>query len=910
MKFLSKIASSFYKQEGDGISELCFVFPNRRSSLFFQRYLGEIVNKPIYSPQLFTIKDLILSLSGLKEADNLNSLFLLYRNYIKVSSSKESFDDFLFWGEIILNDFNDIDKYLVNAKKIFTNIKDLKEIESDYSFLSPLQLKAVRTFWENFLPQGDSHSKSNFIEVWQILFPLYESFKESMIDINSGYEGMIYRKVAEELSLLESLNRYRKVIFVGLNALNECEKKILLEVKKLGIADFYWDYCGDMVNDPNNKASSFINYNLKHFPSQQEISFEVNTKPEIEIIGVASSVMQTKIAADITASLGGGIESAIVLPDEKLLMPLLHSIPESVKSVNITMGYSVKGSTLFSLIQMLLELKREQRGFYHGQVIPLLKHNYIRLFSPKLSQNILNKVLKSNIIYIRDEVFEEDAFLSLLFSSVREDETPELICDRLLKILEALLSHDLLEKIEREFVFNIKKEIVRVKGILIPMEPRSFAGLLLKLVGRITVPFKGEPLSGLQVMGVLETRSLDFENIVYCSMNEDLFPKNRALNSFIPYNLRKGFQLPVKEHEDAVSSYLFYRSIYRAKKVCLIYDTRTDGLKSGEMSRFILQLMYHYNLSVKPKSVPMDIITTEKRELSIEKDEPVLKKMREKFVLSKEGGLSASALSRYILCPLSFYFSAVEGIKEDDEVSDEIETFEFGSIFHDAMHKIYKPFINKEVTKKDIESIIYETSLIESYVDEGFIKHKNLYNIEGYNLLIKKILCRYIVQTLKYDASYAPFTFISTEKLVKRVIKINNNLDVNLKGIIDRTDEKRAFRVVDYKTGGGMISSFNAGSMFRMKSHNSQKILFQLCFYAFLLNKPQPVLVAPYFIKTLAKEAVKEFEVTQDILREYEAGLNTLIEEIFNPEIPFIATTNYQTCKYCPFTAICLKDKS
>ncbi|MHC1781068.1 MAG: PD-(D/E)XK nuclease family protein [Bacteroidales bacterium] len=908
MEFLSRVARALFEREGDKIGEICFVFPNRRSSLFFQKYLGELTSKPIFSPTLYTIKDLVVSLSGMREADNLYSLFRLYDHYSKISGSGESFDEFVFWGEIILNDFNDTDKFLANPEKLFSNVKDLKEIESDYTFLSPSQLAAVRSFWEGFLPEEDSRSKARFREVWEILYPLYLSFREELFEKSMGYEGMIYRRVAEDPALLETLNSYRKVVFVGLNALNECEKRILLDIKKMGIADFYWDYCGEMVTDNDNRASAFINYNLQNFPSSMDIDFTVETKPEIEIIGVASSVIQTKIAADIVAKLGGGIESAVVLPDERLLMPMLHSIPESVQGVNVTMGYPLKGGALFSLIQSILELKREKRGFYHTKVTAILKHSYVRLISADASKSLLRKITHSNYIYVNEELFKDDPFLNKIFDVCSADTTPESICLRLIDIMDDLGSNSSIGKMDREFIYHLKWALNRIKGILIPMSTQTFGRLLLRLAAGITIPFRGEPLTGLQIMGVLETRSLDFENIVYCSMNEDIFPQKQSGNSFIPYNLRKGFQLPVKEYDDAVSAYLFYRSIYRAKKVFLIYDTRSEGLKSGEMSRFILQLIYHYNLNITPKTVSFSINTTKREEIVVQKSEEVMKLMVDKFVNDSNGALSASALNRYIGCPLSFYFAYIEGITEEDEVSEEIEANEFGSIFHDCMQKVYAPYINKVVSAGEIGKMAGRVDEIEKFADEGFSRHKNINEVSGYNLIVKKIIVKYVVHTLRHDATYAPFTYLASEKKVRRSVKTDKGLEVNIKGFIDRVDKKEYLRIIDYKTGSGELKSKDLEALFMPNADNNSKILFQLYMYSFLINLNEPLILSPFFIKTLIKKGVDEELVTWEFIKMFQERLTTLLSEIFNEEIPFTATDNMKICDKCPYSAICFKE--
>ena len=915
MKFLSEVARHFYEREGEKIGELCFVFPNRRSGLFFQKYLGEMVSKPLFSPAIFTIKDLILSLSKMREADTMESVFRLYSLYIEISGSQESFDEFVYWGEIILNDFNDTDKFLADPKKLFANIKDLKEIESDYSFLSQDQLLAVKSFWEGFLAEGDCESKQKFKVVWEVLYPLYLRFREDLESRSCGYEGMIYRKVAENPGLLDALMEYRQIVFVGMNALNECEKNILKSLKKRGFADFYWDYCGEMVKDSQNRASQFMSYNLSNFPSSMEIDAFNPETPQIEIIGVASSVIQTKIVSQILSERGGGMESAVILPDERLLMPLLHSVPESFTDVNVTMGYPLRGTPLLSLIESVTALKKEKRGYYYKRVLPILKHSYIKLISNVRAGAIYKKIVDQNLIYAGSDLFTEDELLAKIFFEPDESDSASALCNKLLDILSILSTHKEIGKIEREFIYHLHATITRIKGILIPMSPQTFGRLLIQLINGVTIPFKGEPLSGLQIMGVLETRSLDFENIIYCSLNEGTFPPSSSSNSFIPYNLRRGFSLPVKEYEDAISSYLFYRSIYRAKRVYLIYDTRTEGLNIGEASRFILQLKYHYKLPLVQRMVSFKVSSANRSEIVVEKSPEVMAALMEKFVNDNNSALSASALKKYIECPLSFYFSNVEGVEEESEISEEVEANEFGSIFHDTMQKLFAPSLKQEVSCDTLGSMIKNVALIERYIDEGFLKHKNIREVSGYNLLVKRVIVKYVLQTLRYDTSIAPFYYMASEKRVRSTLPVKWGYNVNLKGFIDRLDKKNSLRIVDYKTGQGELKLRSIDALFENSGDSSDKVTFQMILYAMMLEYDSEfvsdgeVKIAPYFIRSLVKQGNKEMNINHEQVKYFKEKLITLTEEIFDPLVPFTGSENEKVCKWCPYSSICFNGR-
>ncbi len=908
MKFLEKVALDFFNREKSGIRELCFVFPNRRSGLFFRKYLAGLSNKAVFSPAIMTLKDLVVSLSNKREADRLELLFDLYDIYREISNTAESFDDFIYWGEIILNDFNDTDKFLANAKQLFSNVKELKEIESDYSFLSDTQLNAVKSFWEGFLPEGNSINKKNFITTWELLYPLYTKLQEKLIEKHAGFEGMLYKMVALNKELLEPLRDYKNVIFVGFNHLNECEKEIFKGVQNMGIADFYWDYAGELLRDSNNKASYFMSYNLSMFPSKYDIfsSEGIGTVPEIEVIGVSSSVIQAKIAGEILKEIPGTIDNAVVLPDESLLMPMLNSIPLNIEQINITMGYPLTGTPLISLIKFITEMEWESRGIYYKRALPLLKHSYVKKIAAASSKNILDLIVKENIIYAKRELFEKDDFLKLLFAEVpAADNSARLLCDKITAILDLLSQSHGINRIEKEFIYHIHTAVTRIKGILIPMTLKTFGRLLDMLIQGLAIPFRGEPLSGLQIMGALETRALDFENIIICSVNEGVFPKKSISNSFIPYNLRVGFGLPVKEHEDAIYSYLFYRLISRAKKVFLLYDTRTEGLKNGEASRFIMQLKYLYNLPIKERTVIYRVEPQVRKEIIIEKDLDIIKRLN--LFLQEDSGkvLSASALNTYIDCPLQFYFSYIEGVKVEEEVSEELEASEFGSILHFVMEKLYTPYEGMVVTKAIIQSILDNVHLIENEINKGFLEHKNIANPKGYALLVKRLIVKYVQITLRYDLLEAPFEYIGAEKRLHLVINVKPNMDVPLKGFIDRIDKKEVLRIVDYKTGTGNMNFKGIESLFDSSTKKRNRVAFQMFIYALLLVDAKELIAEPFFIRELAKDKFHRVFIDEQQKNEFKTLLIGLLDDIFNPEIAFRTTENSDLCTWCDFNSIC-----
>jgi len=906
MKFLSQIASAFYSREGQRIKEFCFVFPNRRAGLFFQKHIGEIATEPLFSPAIMTIKDLFTLLSGLTMVDRLDSLFKLYNLYIELSGSQESFDEFVFWGDVILGDFDDVDKYLVDAEKLFANIKDLKDIENDYSFLSKNQMEAVHTFWSNFLPVGDSEKKEKFRATWEVLYPLYMRFKAELEADGLGYEGMIYRKIAEDIAkkedntapLIDKLAEFRGVVFVGFNALSSCEKVLLKALKKTGIADFYWDFNGELIRDTNNKASLFMRENIILFPSKYDLDFSIEQPQEIEVIGIPSAVGEAKMVSKIVKKVGGGLDTAVVLPDESLLMPILYSIPEEVESVNVTMGYPLRAGSIVSLMESIMEL---QKGpFYYKRVLPVLKHHYIKMVVKDNAALLLNKIVAGNMVYVDQNEFNSHPLLKMIFRQTSH------VSDYLFEILEYLNNSVELTKIEKEFIYFFYTAVSRMRDLMVPMNIDTYCRLLLQVVNSTSIPFRGEPLAGLQIMGVLETRALDFENIIICSMNDGVFPSKSPVNSFIPYNLRKGFAMPDYEFKDGVTAYHFYRLIYRAKKVYLLYDTRSEGLQTGEMSRFIHQLKYHYQLPLKESIATFSVSSNKRDSIVIEKSPDLAKSVGELFLKGGERTLSASSINTYLECPLRFYFQFIKNVAEEESVSEGVEADTFGLIFHKAMELLYEGYKGQTVTNDMLSLLLKQSGKIEKVTTEAFRKVLQLKEIKGHNLLIHKLITRYIQQTVHYDISKSPFEYIGSEKKFFYDIALENGMVVSIKGLIDRIDRKDGIlRIVDYKTGGKWEDFKNCQELFNSAKKKRNKVALQMILYAMMLYKNEKIIISPYMLRELFKGTNPEMIIDKELLDEFSIPLQETLMKIFDSTTPFDQTEVADRCNYCPYSIIC-----
>ena len=961
--FLYQVATLFYQQYGAEIHRLAFVFPNRRAGLFFQKYLSEISEKPLFSPSILTINDLFMQLSGKHPADKIQMLFRLYELYKQRSGSSESFDEFIYWGEMLLNDFDDIDKYMVDARMLFRNVSDLKSLDDDFNYLSPEQVQAIRSFWSSFYPKGDSPNQQHFLELWEILYDLYAGLRTSLAKDGCGYDGMIFREVVEQLEK-EPMSDFPfdQVVFVGLNALSVSEERLLLALQKKGVADFYWDYVGPWVTDPDNKASFFLERNLRLFPSRMQLPATEPVQAEIRVMGVPSAIGQAKQVYPILQALAdeqqltdeSALRTAIVLPDEHLLVPVLNAIPEAIQHINVTMGYPLAGTPVAALMEYILTLQKNIRYidrvpvFYFRDVLPILNHQYVMAAAPEEVSQLVKDMTAGNRIYVHAADLNRHELLSILFTPVQNTEE---LSDYLIHVLEALNaclrnnrpnpddeemisnSTQTTADIEQEFIFHYFATVNRMKEVMreakIEMRLDTYFRLLKRMTDLITIPFEGEPLSGLQVMGVLETRALDFDRLIILSMNEGIFPLKKAANSFIPYNLRRGFGLPTYEHQDSVWAYHFYRLIRRAKQVTLLYDTRTTGLQTGEVSRFVHQLRYHYQYPLIDELVVYDVASSAVPPISVQKTAEV-EKLLSDFLSGGTRALSASAINTYLDCPLKFYFSVLEQIQEEDEITETVERDVFGSILHKVMEDLYAPFKGKLVTADLLKLLRKDQPLLTGTIArafaELFFKSPVVRPLEGENFLTGEMIRKYAEKILEQDARFTPFHYIESEKKVRATITLSDKRVVQLKGFIDRVDSlDRVLRIVDYKTGSGKLEFESVEGLFDKEAKDRPKAVMQVFLYAWMYQQlPEytgmPIQPAIYYLRTLFQRSFNpvveqkkgrgkadKVNSFQDFVADFEGKLRQCLDEIFNLDIPFTQTETGKACAYCSFRGLCGK---
>jgi hypothetical protein len=953
--FLNIVARDVYAKFGENLQQICIVFPNRRSVLYFNKYLSQLVDKPIWAPQCLTISEYIQQYSNLRKADDLLLLFDLYKTYCTVRNSSEPFDTFYFWGELMLSDFDDIDKYMVDPQALFKNLSSLKNINEQFSYLSDQQIEAIRQFWGNFEVSNESMHRKEFSDLWSSLYQIYTTFREKLFSQGIAYEGMIYRKVAESLSEPNTFDKaFRKIAFVGFNALNKCEHSLFKQMANSGKGLFYWDFdleYSQLDTNTYHEAGFFVRQNLIDFPSALDKSLFSNLQAErnIELIAVPSQVGQAKIAGQLVSGYVSNVENAentaILLTDENLLMPVLHSIPDSISDVNITMGFPVKNAPVVALIEAIGRLyvftktnPHKHNLLYFKLVLNVLKHPYILSLNYKGISDFERTIIQRNSIYIKPSAIPDLGVLNIIFqqpaSGVEFTNNLSVIIKLLGQQIYNLKKKEVEqpEGIETETLFVVYSEINRFSDLISQsgnsIEVPLCFRLIMKVLNGLKVPFEGEPLKGLQVMGFLESRALDFENVVILGVNEGNLPKTNTPVSFIPYNLRHGFGLPTLEFRDAMYAYYFYRIIQRAKNVHLVYNTRADKMGSSEISRYATQLKYSGKYTVKQYTQTFTIVPSKLPVIAFNKTEEVWQ-ILEKYITSGKYFLSPSALSSYIDCSLRFYYRYIAGLKEFETPSENIDAPMLGNILHSSMHELYKPLINKELSKSDLLEIHKNEPLIDSIIlkamNNEYFKSTNENNeeeLQGRNFIIFKILKKYVKQIVKTDSELSPITLLALEHNIVQTLKCEvdgNEYNVNIGGNIDRIDRVAdGVRIIDYKTGKVDTSFMSFDEVFEpTDGSKSKKEIFQAILYSILyktsVENSEIVYPGIYGLREIFSDSfdpqisVNKAPISNvnSVSGEFIVGLSKILEEIFNKNIPFSQTTDLKKCNYCTYNSIC-----
>ncbi len=947
--FIAELANIILEENREHLHEVTVVFPNRRAGLFFRQALAELIDKPVWMPQVISMQDFVGRLSNLRILEILEAVFELFEVYKKQQNKEESFDQFFFWGEMILRDFEEIDHYLVNAEHLFTSIKTQKELDEEFYFLDEEDKRIIQSFWSSFLPKT-TKSQEAFLETWKILLPIYTNFREVLKKKGLAYGGMLYREVSENL---EGVLSHSRLYFAGFNALTFAEEKIIKHFVLEEKARVIWDMDDYYFSNPKQEAGFFLREYKKD--SVLEKTFPEDPDQRIKesksffATGVSLEVGQTKALAEDLSKVAQNPDfdpqnTVVVLPKEHMLFPVLHAISPEIDKINITMGYPLKDTPVYSLLENVLQLQNLRKdpvkgaSFYYKSVLEVVEHPLLYVLESEPINALIADIRKRNRITLNlDDIKLTHPIFQSIFTK------PENPFEYLLDILRKLYEHwkDQGHDLELEFISRFYQHVQQLHEMIGERTEDLDYDFLIKLFRRLSrsmkIPFTGEPLNGLQVMGILETRNLDFENVFILNMNEDSWPAAPRRGSFIPFNIRKAFSLPVFDHQDAIYAYLFYRLLQRAKNIHIYYNTVSEFNINGELSRLVQQLEIESDHVFKKRILASPIKTKMPEAISIEKNELILSKM-ERYAVGYTGAkpslLTPSAINTYLDCSLKYYFKYVEKLYEPEEVQEEMEPMVFGNILHNSMEMLYQNFIKEykrtEVYPQDFMWIKQGVrgAINKAFIDHYGVKNEKKFKLEGRSIIAHDILVKFIEKILDYDQQYAPFRIIGLEIDQKKGEEVTFPIQINgeekrirLKGIIDRVDMKQGkVRVVDYKTGRDEKDFKDVPSLIDRSDKKRKKAVFQVFYYCYLflqhydgefdsiepgLFNSRDLFGADFdwqVFDSKHKTPVSDF---RQYLPEFETILGEVLTDIYNPETRFDQTEDRDKCKYCTYVDIC-----
>lgn len=959
--FLTYVAEDLYKRYGTDFTHLTVVFPNKRAALFLNQELARIARVPIWAPTYTTISELFRSCSKLLIANSIQSISLLHKSYTSITGIDETFDHFFGWGQLLLADFDDIDKNMADAKHLFHNVRDLHELDS-IEYLDEDQKRLIMRFFNNFT--GDeTELRKKFIRLWSNLLNVYEDYRKRLRERGLAYEGMLYRDVVEHgKGVLKGDSHYA---FVGFNVLQKVEQRLFDDLKGQGRASFYWDYDYYYTQRADHEAGVYVRQWLNRYPnalddSNCDLYNQLGKEKKIRFLSSPTENLQ---ACYISSWLReddrykDGKRTAVVLCDEHLLPTVIHSIPPEVEMLNVTTGYPLQQTPIASLVTQLIVLQTD--GFSKNEhryklsfVERILRHPYAQYISSHASE-LLSRVVTAKQYYIkRDDLTGDDEGFELLFRELPANSIGE---------VDALLLTEWLAEVTRcvavggpngkdplfqESVFRMFTTLQQLAKLIadgdLDADLTILRRLITQLVGVTSVPFHGEPARGVQVMGVLETRNLDFDHVLILSCNEGNMPKGVDDASFIPHALRTAYGLTTIDNKVSIYSYYFHALIQRAKDVTIAYNSSSDGLRAGELSRFMLQLMVEWPHSIEKFTLQAG---QEPHSASLS---PVAKDRHVMAVLNDFSSISPSALSSYLRCQLRFFYSYIVGLRQPEENdADTFSAINFGEIFHRAAELLYEKLLPQRIEVKDLQRLIIEChkqnsplqSIVRQAIAEEFFHlgreattHPKL---NGLQLLNEEVIKKYLVKLLETDLKVAPLRVIAHEATAYAKVKSKADspkYELYVGGRMDRVDEVslgadgQQLRVVDYKTGNKRAKPikeleevFNPAKIADCHiDYQLQVMIYSLLVDSFapdLNPQKKPVSPALLFIQHTSGDdyspvlSIGERRITDmGALREdFEKGLHRLLDDIFSPTIPFAPNADDTQCGFCPYKVLCGK---
>ena len=995
--FLKIVAKDMLEKYGTDMSDIAVVFPNKRASLFLNSYLAQLARKPIWTPTYITISDLFRRHTDLKVADPIKSICDLHKTFVKCTGIDETLDHFYGWGQLLLSDFDDVDKNMVDAKQIFANLSDIHELD-DVSYLTDYQKQMIKKFFSNFSDDHNSELKKRFLQLWCHFYDIYVEFNKRLAQQGLAYEGALYRNVANNENIAF---RHKKYLFVGFNMMQKVELNLCDRLMKQGKAAFYWDY-DQYYMDGNNEAGHYIRQYLPYYPNeladypQQEIYNNMTKNKDITYISAPTENIQARYVNTWLKENGRykmGRNVAIVLSDESLLQSVIHSLPPEVGSVNITIGYPLQQTPFYSLIQQLIQLQ----GIGHPKfsdtyrlhyVLIALRHPYTRYISEKYT-DLQNKLNEQKRFYPSREFLsmDGDEGLSLLFRDLEgtnapkgtdkergtdkekdtasQDEYNKKLITYLLDVLRTIGIHakKLEDPLFHESLYRTYTLLNRLQDLImagdLQVDIITLERLIQQLIQTTSIPFHGEPAEGIQVMGVLETRNLDFDHILVLSSNEGKLPKGVNDSSFIPFTLRNAYGLTTVENKVAIFAYYFHSMLQRAHDITLTYNNATEDGQSGEMSRFMLQMMVESQHSIKRRTLTAGQKPLRPAYNEEQKTDEVM------AVLDDIKMITPTFLNTYQRCQKQFYYKYVKGLLEPDEIDeDEVDNKIFGNIFHRAAELFYYTFASKEdiavddrgkqrlihpivISAGDLNNALKDSSLVYRLVDQAF--REELFKVSssdyhpkynGLQLINKEVIASYLRQLITIDRRQAPFTIIGMEIVVSTTLGVATARGEKLfriGGFIDRLDAVAAngnpsaggnlaerIRVIDYKTGRAQathpkdideVFGTTPQAMNKHSDYYLQAILYSLIIKNDRRFNPaqEPVSPGLLFIQNAGSEDYDPTlklgkELLSDVApleAEFTEHLRSLLADIYNPAVPLKPTEDKKRCIYCPYAALC-----
>ena len=908
--FIEEVIADVY-QKHDNISDVIFILPSKRAGTFLRNALAKITVKTLFSPEIYSIETFVEKLSGITYTNNTQQLFQLYSTYLKnTPGEKDSFYTFTNWGQTLLQDFIEIDRHLINPTEIFSNLSAILEIDH----WSPEQEK--------------TKLMEDYLHFWKNIEPLYHSFNKDLLAKNQGHQGLVYKQACEKLNEYQSKTK-KTHVYIGFNAMNTAESHIIQTMLSNSDAQIYWDIDTHFLEDPIHDASYFIRQyrnNWEYFKKNtlKGVSKDYNNEKDIKIIGVPKNVSQAKYVGALLKTINEKDSesiknTAVVLGDETLLNPILNAVPQEIDCVNITMGYPLHKTAIASLFEQFLALyiNKDNQGWYHKNITDFLSHPFIQLILTDEKENladlIIQEIKSKNLTYITAErihllisdnsnitdlLFFKDTFNTLTFVK----KCLNIILEIKIKVpaTENSLTMEYLYRFHN--LFNQIANLVTTYSFITDI--KSLEGLYKELLSSESLDFSGDPLEGLQIMGMLESRNLDFETIIITSVNEGILPAGKSNNSFIPYDLKINFDLPTYKEKDAVYTYHFYRLMQRAKNIYILYNTEPDVIEGGEKSRLITQLLTDpiksqqiTEIIAAPKIRP----TTKTLE-TISKD-PQLMKLIE---LHAKNGFSPSSLSNYIRNPIDFYKQHLLNIKDTIEVEETLAANTFGTIIHDTLEDLYTPFLGIYLTELALNSI-------KSNIKNTVVKHfKRSYSdskiTSGKNLIAYHVIIRYIENFINLeikDIKQHTIKILALEENLKMEINIPGiDFPLFIKGKLDRIDEIDGItRIIDYKTGKVTTTQVEIVDWQEITTDYDFSKAFQLLCYALMYKsttnsntfeagiisfKNLNAGLMKFAVKDRKGGRIKDSEITSATLALFTTQLHSIISEISNPNLPFI----------------------